>query len=61
MSSSVFSLPEAVHYDGDDGMGGRCELELTAGEHTAKSERDEYVLNHLASLGLAKAKAKPKG
>lgn len=53
-----YELAEPVHHEGDF-LGERFEVDFPAGKVTPKAERDEHVLEHLVSVGLA-TPVKPK-
>ena len=55
----TYNLAEPVHFDGDDSLE-RFEIDFPKGDVTPKSEREEKVLEHLVTLGVATRKRKGK-
>jgi hypothetical protein len=49
----TYEVDEAVHLETADRFGERYEVDLKAGKHKPKSEREEHALEHLVSIGKA--------
>ena len=49
----TYQVPEAVHAELVDAFAERFTLDVKAGAHAPKNEREEFALEHLVSLGLA--------